>query len=222
MVLQFITFTLENIKDMKIKDLAKRTILPAVLILSLSSCRKEVMSLNQDNNINSSNSIKLNEDELLHKVTFNVPAQNVKTAVNGNVLTMVYTEDISVLLEPKGFDLSYSIRLNESFANSALAGFSYTLPAPNGSYTSDWAGNDLKVLNEVTKSNVKVDGRDMVSLHLVRYFTFTKSYNSAQEAVSQQTALLNTKTDVVKFNSFVVFGKEYPPATISSGLIYSK
>jgi len=207
---------------MKITYIAKRIFFHAVLILLLASCQKEAISPSQEIKTNNTTSIKLSEDELLRKVSFNLPAQNVKTAVSDNLLTLVYTEDVAVLLDPKGFDLSYSIRLNESFYNSALAGFSYTLPAPNGTYTTDWAGNDLKVLNEVTRSNVSVDGKEMVKLHLTRYFTFTKRYATSQDALSQQSILLNTKTDVIKFTSFVVFGKEYPATTTSALLVYTK
>ncbi len=135
---------------------------------------------------------------------------------------MLYTEDVNVVLDANGYDLSYSIRFNEDFSSSALSKFSYTVPAPSNTYTTDWAGNDLKVLKEVTKSNITVNGKTMVNLHLVRNFTFTKSYDTAVQAVSQQNILLSIKNDVVKFNSFVVFGKEYPATNASAKLVYTK
>ena len=149
---------------MKITYIAKTIILSAVVSLGLSSCQKENLSPNKEITTNSSNTIKLSDDELLRKVSFDLPAQIVKTSVQDSTLKMVYTEDISALLDPNGFDLSFSVRLNEYFTASALAGFNYTLPAPNNTYTYNWAGNDLKVLNEVTKSIVNVGGKDMVKL----------------------------------------------------------
>lgn len=203
----------------------KYIVIWALTITGLSGCRKDAITINPvttEISNNSGNSVSLTEDEKLRKITFDIPAQNVKTSVNATTLTMVYTEDISALLDPKGYDLSFSIRLNEDFLAAALSKFSYTLPAPNGLYTTDWAGNDLKVLNEVTKSSVNVNGKAMMKLHLVRYFTFTKQYGTAQEAINQQVVLLNTKTDVLKFKSYVVFGKEYPATTGSAPLVYSK
>jgi hypothetical protein len=210
-------------KDMKLTYIAKRLIFSAVAILSLSSCQKENINVNQGGTtITTGTTVKVNEDESLRKITINIPAQVVKTFVNENVLTLVYTEDLSAVLDPKGFDLSYSIRLNENFSFSALSRFSYTVPAPNGSYTTDWAGNDLKVLNEVTRTDVNVEGKAMVKLQLTRNFTFTKRYATAQEAINQQNTLLASKTDVVKFTSYVVFGKEYPATTLSALLVYTK
>lgn len=203
----------------------KRTILPATLLLivSLSSCRKDIIDYYPGNKTSiNSNSIKVNEEDLLRKITFNTSAQNVKTSISGTVLKLVYTRDINVLLDPKGYDLSYSVRLNEDFSASALGRLSYTLPAPNSSYTTDWAGNDLKVLTEVTKTEVNINGKSMVNLHLLRYFTFVKNCVTVQEAVTQQNTLLNTKTDLVKFTSYVAFDKEYPASTVSSVLVYTK
>jgi hypothetical protein len=214
--------TMKN-KEMKITYITNRIILAAIVILCLSSCRKDVIDYNPINKTTvNGNSIKINEDDLLRKVTISTSSQNVKTSTNGTVLNLVYTENINVLLDPKGYDLSYSIRFNEDFSASALGKLSYTLLAPNGAYTTNWAGNDLKVLTEVTKTEVTISGKPMVNLHLIRYFTFTKNYATAQEAVTQQNALLNTKTDVVKFTSYVVFGKEYPATTFSSALVYTK
>jgi hypothetical protein len=208
---------------MKIIYITNRIILSAIAILCLSSCRKDVIDYNPVNKTTvNGNSIKINEDDLLRKITFNPSSQNVKTSVTGSILKLVYTEDVNVLLDAKGYDLSYSIRLNEDFSASALGKLSYTLPAPNGAYTTNWAGNDLKVLTEVIKTDVNVNGKTMVNLHLVRYFTFTKNYASAQEAVTQQTALLNTKTHAVKFTSYVVFGKEYPATTYLGAVVYTK
>lgn len=203
--------------------LKKNILLIALAIFSLTSCKKEVIDFNPGSKTeNTGNTEKPSEDELLRKITINIPAQNVKTSVAGNVLTMVYTEDVNVVLDANGYDLSYSIRFNENFFASYLYKLSYTVPAPNDSYTTDWAGNDLKVLNEVTKSNTTVNGKAMVSMHLLRKFTFTKSFATEQEAVNQQNVLLATKTDVVKFTSYVVFGKEYPSTTVSALLVYIK
>jgi hypothetical protein len=209
---------------MKIAYLTKKIILPAILLVSgLSSCRKDVVKINQGGTtIDNGTSVVISEDELLRKITINIPAQQVKTSINGSDLILVYKEDISSVLDPKGYDLSYSIRLNEDFSSSALYKLDYTVPAPNGSYTSGWHGNDLKVLTEVTKTETVVNGKTMVNLRLLRYFTFTRHFNTAQEAVNQQNVLLNTKTDVVKFTAYVVFGKEYPPTATTAGLVYTK
>jgi len=208
---------------MKSIYITKRIILPAaLLIVSSSSCRKEIVDLNNDTKIpNNGSQVIISEDDLLRKITFSVPVQNVKTSVKDNVLTMVYSEDVSALLNPKGYELSYSIRLNEDFTASALSKYSFTVPSPGGQ-TTNWAGNDLKVLTEVTKSNLIVDGKNMVKLQLKRNFTFTKTFPLPQDAVNQQNILLNTKTDVVKFSSFVNFGKNYPLTTASILLVYSK
>jgi hypothetical protein len=213
------------ITNMNFTDTTKKIILPAVLlIISLSSCRKDAITVTEDKStaINNGSSIVINEDDLLHKVTVTIPTQEVKTSVKNNVLTMVYTEDLSALLDPKGYDLSYSIRLNEDFTSSALNKLDYTVPAPNGSYTSGWHGNDLKVLEEVTKTETVVNNKPMVRLRLLRYFTFTQKFSTEQQAIDRQNILLNTKTDVVKFTSYVVFGKEYPATTGSAALVYVK
>jgi hypothetical protein len=208
---------------MKLTYIVNRIILSAAVVLCLSSCQKEIIDLNQGSKtIGTDNSIKLTEEELLRKITLGLPVQDVKTSVAGKVLTLVYTEDVNVILDAKGYDLSYSIRFDEDFFASFLNKCSYTLPGPNESYTTDWAGNDLKVLNEITKSDIIVNGKAIVNMHLVRYFTFTKSYATAEEAISQQNMLLNAKTDVVKFTSYVVFGKEYPATTVSALVVYSK
>ncbi len=205
---------------------ARRLWVPALLIvLGFSSCRKDIRSVDWNNSgitNNNGTSIGLTEEEKLRQVTINFPAQIVKTTVEGNNLKLVYTEDVNALLDPKGYDLSYSIRFNEDFAASTLNGLQYTIPGPNGTYTTGWHGNNLKVLSEVTKTDAVVNGKAMVKLHLVRTFTFTKQFASAQEAVNKQNALLNIKTDEVKFTGYVVFDKDYPASTATAKLVYTK
>lgn len=196
----------------------------AIVILGFSSCKKDLQSVEWNSGIanNNNSSIGLSEDEKLRQVTLNVSAQTVKTSIEGTTLKLVYTEDVSALLDPKGYDLSYSIRLNEDFIGTALNGITYTTPGPDGTYTTGWHGNDLKVLDEVNKTSVVINGKAMVKLHLLRYFTFTKQFGTAQEAVTQQNALVNKKTDVIKFTSYVSFGKDYPASTATATLVYTK
>lgn len=209
---------------MKITYISPKFVLAAaVLMLSLQSCKKDMIAVNQgEGTVKESTNSGITEDDKLHQVKVEIPAQTVKTSVNGTLLTMLYTEDISALLDPKGYDQSFSIRLHEDFSASTLGNFSFTVPAPNGASTTDWAGNNLKILDEVTKSDLVVDGKPMVKLHLVRYFTFTKNYATPQQATDQQTVLLNTKTDKIKFYSYVAFVKDYPTTSVSAPLVYIK
>ncbi len=211
---------------MKMNYVAKTLLVPVLgVALGLTSCKKDIQNVEWNNNgmtNNNGSSIGLSEDEKLRQITIDIPAQVVKTSVEGNTLNLVYNENISALLDPKGYDLSYSIRLNEDFTGSALNGLQYTTPGPNGTYTTGWHGNDLKVLSEVTKTTVVVGGKTMVKLHLVRSFTFTKQFATAQEAISQQNALVNKKTDVIKFTGYVIFGKDYPSSAATATLVYTK
>ncbi|PJJ79441.1 hypothetical protein CLV57_2575 [Mucilaginibacter auburnensis] len=211
---------------MKVTPITQRLLVPVLVVfLGFSSCKKDIRDVEWNNtgvSNNNGTSVGLTEDEKLRQINISIPAQIVKTAVDGSTLKLVYTEDLSALLDPKGYDLSYSIRLNEDFSASALNGLQYTTPGPNGTYTTGWHGNDLKVLSEVTKTDAVVNGKTMVKLHLLRTFTFTKQFASAQEAVNQQNTLLNTKTDAVKFTSYVVFGKDYPASTATAALVYTK
>lgn len=202
-----------------------------ILIISafyvLTGCRKELMvtkpsaiSVKPANGLDSTKI--LTEDDLVHMITIDLGPQTVKTQVTDNKLTMTYTEDVTALLPYKGYDLSFSIRLNEDFSSSGLAKFDYTLPGTNGTTTNNWAGNDLKILNEVTKTQYTFNEQTRVKLHLTRTFTFVKQYITAAIARQAQATFIGTKTDVVTFSTFVVFGKDYPATTAKATLVYVK
>jgi hypothetical protein len=68
----------------------------------------------------------------LHQVGFNIADQKIITNVSGDTLTMVYYENISLLILAQGYDESWAVHLLQDFSKSELSAFNYTTTDPAG------------------------------------------------------------------------------------------
>ena len=169
-------------------------------------------------------STKTSDTLTLHQVGFNISDQKVITSVSGDTLTMVYNENISLLILAQGYDESWAVHLFEDFSDSVLGAFNYTTTDPAGYVAVDWVDDNLNNIGAAkTISDTLVNGQKMINIHVQRPFTFSKIYTDGPSATSEQDLLLSKTTDSIKFSSYIYFAAgNYPTSTISAKADYIK
>jgi len=137
-----------------------------------------------------------------YAVNFLVKGQTVKTSVSGNVLNLTYTENIKLLLNPADYYGSWAVHLSDDFSQSALDGFDYTTVTKEGDVTFRWIDDNLNNITQKVAADTVVNNVKMVSLRVYSTFNFSKTYASANAAISAQNTLLAKTDDKIIYSSY--------------------
>lgn len=195
-----------------------KTVLTCSLITALIGCSK-----NSDVVPNVSNkSIERTNNLAAYNVQFEFPAQVGLLSLNGNRLTILYTEKVNFIVNPTDYDQSYSLNLTQDFTPSALAGFDYTTITPNGDKNFNWADPNLNNNQLKGKQDTIVNGLRKIKVMLERDFIFVKEYADANAANNALNALLAKKGDSINFASFYYNSKDpLLPAKAKANITYA-
>ena len=166
---------------------------------------------------------KLTHDDSIHMASFIIKPQAVKLSVTGTKLTMVFNENVNLLLTSEGYQKTSAVHLLEDFSHSMLAGFDYTTVAEAGNTTFDWVDDNLNNVIEKTITDTVINKQKMVKINVHRPFTFSKTYSTVQDAVNEQTLFAARTTDTIHFSSYCYYlQKNYAPTSSTATLVYSK
>jgi len=167
--------------------------------------------------------LKLNAADLLHKVFFYADPQQVKTSISGKTLTLKFNENVNLFLTSDGYNQTSAVHLFEDFTKSSLINFDYTTVAQAGNVTFNWVDDNLNNVILKTVKDTVISGKNIVRINVHRTFTFTKVYDSAQMAATEQDYLLNSRQDYINFSSFCYYRqKNYPYSAFTANLVYVK
>jgi hypothetical protein len=161
-------------------------------------------------------------DTSSHHIGIIAASQVVGTSVTGTKLTMIYNENVNLLIPKTGYSQSWAVHLTEDFSASALSAFDYTTVDASGDVDFDWVDSNLNNIGPAkTITDTTINGRQYVDIHVQRPFTFSKSYTDAQLADNEQTTLSAKTTDVITFSSYIYFvGINYPQTQVSIPVTY--
>ncbi len=166
---------------------------------------------------------QLSHDDSIHIASFEIRPQMVKTSVSGNVLILVFDENVDLLFNLEGFQKTSAVHLKEDFGKTILAGMHYSTVAEGGNVTFDWVDDNLNNVVLKTITDTVVNNVKMVKINVLRPFTFTQQYASNQAAAADQDRFINQQNDTVSFKSYSYYnGKNYQPRLAAAVLRYSK
>jgi hypothetical protein len=164
----------------------------------------------------------LDTDAFIHSIQFNAPAQYSGVTVSGNQLTIIYYENVTLLIPTEGATLSYAIHLQEDFSSSALANLDYTTVDAYGDVDHDWVDGNLNNVIAKTVTDTTISGVATTKINVERPFIFSKTYATNQAALLGEDSVVNRKSDKISFSSYVYFTKTYPATTTSAQVFYIK
>jgi hypothetical protein len=166
---------------------------------------------------------KLSHDDSIHIASFKIRPQTVKTSVAGNVLILVFDENVDLLFSLEGFQKTSAVHLKEDFDKTILAGIHYSTVAEGGNITFDWVDDNLNNVVLKTITDTVINKVKMVKINVHRPFTFSQQYASNQAALDDRDRFINQKNDTVAFSSYSYYnGKNYQPTSAVAVLTYSK
>jgi hypothetical protein len=183
-------------------------------VFAFASCKKSSVS--------PTNPKPVDTDALIHEIKFSAPSQFAATSVSGTKLTVIYYENVSLLVPAEGLNLSYSIHLKEYFSSSILVNFNFTTEDAYGDVTYDWVDDNLNNVTAKTEKDTTISGVKNTEITVQRPFTFARTYTTSQAAILGEDSLLNRKSDKILFASYVYFTKTYPADSTASALYYVK
>jgi hypothetical protein len=156
----------------------------------------------------------LSHDDSIHMARFDA---------KGTKLTMVFNENVDILITEEGYQKTSAVHLLENFTKTTLYGFDYTTVAAAGNTTFDWVDDNLNNVIDKTISDTVINNQKMVKINVHRPFTFSKNYTSAQQAQSEEAVFAAKTTDTVGFSSYLYYAqKNYRPTSASAVVVYSK
>lgn len=164
----------------------------------------------------------IDTDALIHEIKFMPTAQYSGVSVSNTTLTIIYYENITLLIPAKGSELSWSIHLKEDFSSSALINYHYTTIDQAGDINHDWVDDNLNNVSAKTTKDTTVAGVSTVKITVQRPFTFSKAYTTNAAAIAGEDSILSRKSDIIKFSSYVLFTKIYPADSTSAAVYYIK
>lgn len=195
----------------------------------LTSCKKsnDIISAGKGTKtITKSNkplpSAPIDTDAFIHQITFSAPFQLVVMSVADAKLTMVYYENIDVLIPADGYAFSYALHLTEDFSHSSLAKLDYTTINEVGDVNLDWVDDNLNNVTDKTVSDTTVNNIAMKKIRVNRQFTFTEDFADNKVAIAKQDSLYKLQHETISFSSYVYFTKTYPATTMSAPINYFK
>lgn len=164
----------------------------------------------------------IDTDAFIHQITFSAPFQLVVMSVADAKLTMIYYENIDVLIPTDGYTLSFALHLTEDFSHSSLAKLDYTTIDEAGNVDFDWIDDNLNNVIDKTVSDTTVNDIAMKKIKVNRQFTFTEDFASNKAAIAKQDSLYTLRNETISFSSYVYFTKTYPATIMSAPINYFK
>ena len=128
----------------------------------LTGCKKsnDITPTGQDTKTITNNplpSAPIDTDAFIHQINFSAPFQLVVMSVADTKLTMIYYENVDVLIPNNGYTLSYALHLTEDFSHSSLANMDYTTVNEAGDVNFDWVDDNLNNVIDKTVSDTTVN-----------------------------------------------------------------
>jgi len=205
-------------------------LLPILLIFFvLTGCKKsnDVVPTGQNtkaitNTGNPLPSAPIDTDAFIHEINFSAPFQLVVMTVADTKLTMVYYENVNVLIPKDGYTLSYALHLTEDFSKSSLANLDYTTINEAGDINLDWVDDNLNNVTDKKVSDTIVNSIAMKKINVNRQFTFTEDFADNKAALAKRDSLYNINTERIRFSSYVYFTKTYPATVTAAPINYFK
>lgn len=167
-------------------------------------------------------SAPIDTDAFIHQITFSAPFQLVVMSVADAKLTMIYYENVDVLIPSDGYTLSYALHLTEDFSHSSLAKLDYTTVDEAGDVNFDWVDDNLNNVSNKTISDTTVNSIAMKKISVNRQFTFTEDFADNKAAIAKEDSLYKLQNETISFSSYVYFTKTYPATTMSAVINYFK
>jgi hypothetical protein len=167
-------------------------------------------------------SAPIDTDAFIHQITFSAPFQLVVMSVADTKLTLVYYENVDVLIPNDGYTLSFALHLTEDFSHSSLANLDYTTIDEAGDVNLDWVDDNLNNVTNKTVSDTTVNSIMMKKINVNRQFTFTEDLADKKAAIAKEDSLYNINTEKIRFSSYVYFTKTYPATTMKAVINYFK
>lgn len=164
----------------------------------------------------------IDTDALIHEIKFIAPAQYSAVSVSDTKLTIIYYENVTLLIPAKGANLSYAIHLKEDFSQSGLDKFHFITIDDHGDINQDWVDDNLNNVTGKTLKDTTIAGVKTTAITVQRPFIFSKDYATNQAAQMGEDSILNRQKDMIGFSSFVYFTKTYPAASTSAQSYYIK
>ena len=193
----------------------------------LTGCKKsnDITPTGQDTKTITNNplpSAPIDTDAFIHQINFSAPFQLVVMSVADTKLTMIYYENVDVLIPNNGYTLSYALHLTEDFSHSSLANMDYTTVNEAGDVNFDWVDDNLNNVIDKTVSDTTVNSIAMKRIKVSRQFTFTEDFADNKAAIAKRDSLNKLQAETISFSSYVYFTKTYPATTMSAVIKYFK
>ncbi|MCC8409368.1 hypothetical protein LJ707_10530 [Mucilaginibacter sp. UR6-1] len=183
----------------------KRIILSALTIVAFASCKK-LNDVLPDSTIPNNQEVtkpateedkKLLATLTITPVIYKTPVQVISTSVEGSKLNLAFNEKVHLLIDKDRYSSSWYIIFNEDYSGTALQGLDYTTVTQWGTTVKNWKSNNLNQFVKIV-TDTTIAGKTVVNVKFERKFNFYKEYDSAEQAITQQTAL-EGKTETVKY-----------------------
>lgn len=179
-----------------------------ILALAAASCKKDnsVSPSPQPASLsgtttNGSSKLKNGPDTTKNAVNFKVNTQTVKTSVKDSTLTLLYTENVNLVLNEADYYSAWSVHLQDDFSKSALQNFDYTTVNSSGMTTLNWVDDNLNNIVNKSVADTVINNIKMVRVNVGRKYTFFKTYKDDGTAVAAQNAVLSKQGDVVSYTA---------------------
>ena len=192
-----------------------RHLIPFLLLLAaFAGCKKHKSDENKTSSLDTS--------AFIHAIIINAPPQFATTSVANDTLTVLYYENVSLLIPTAGYQQSFAIHLVEDFTNTSLKNTNYTTIDAYGDLTYDYVDDNLNDVSAKAIKDTMVNNVAMKKILVQRPFYFKKGYASLQAATAGQDSIDAVTTDNMAFHSFVYFTTTYPATTAGANLFYLK
>ena len=155
--------------------------------------------------------------------SFAINPQPVKTSVAGNKLTLIFDENVDILLTAEGYQKTASVHLAEDFETTLLNGIDYTTVAESGNVTKNWVDDNLNNVILKKTTDTVINKVKMVKINVHRPFTFVKQFASNTDALNAQAVFIAKTDDTVVFTSYCYYNqKNYRSGSEAALLVYMK
>ncbi|RYE28333.1 MAG: hypothetical protein EOP42_17160 [Sphingobacteriaceae bacterium] len=170
----------------------KKLLLFAFAAVTLASCQKSGNEGNPSSSaVSTVNYVALN---------IKTSTQVVKVGVTNNVLSMVYSEDVTLIADSTQLNGNWIVRLKEDFTGTQLADYHYNSMTKFGVNATDWVDDNLNNVIIRSSKDTLINNKLFVKKRITRNFNYKQSFDSATAAANVLNQLLKT-TDIIAFTS---------------------
>lgn len=171
----------------------KKLALFGFLALALVSCKKE-------KNGGSQSSLPVTEASYA-PLNLKTSGQVVKMAVTGNLLNMVYNEDVTLILDSNKLAQDWAVHLKEDFTGTKLGGFDYHSLTKYGVNATNWVDDNLNNVVIHSSKDTLINNKMFVKKRVTRSFIYQKAYGSSADATVVMNQLMK-QTDIMTFSAY--------------------